>query len=302
MIVRDTPKPWQLLFIMRGSIVPKILPQLAFVTVLAAAVTWADLSGLVRFPEILPLPFSLIGIALSIFSGFRNSASYERWWEARKLMGQFVINCRSLSRLALAHLGPEAGAGLARSCIGFAEACTRHLRGEAVSPSALAWLEPETAARAARSRNVPEAILSHMSADIAAALRSGALSAPMAQAMEEQVTGLSSVLAGAERIKHTPLPFAYSLLLHRTVYLFCVLLPFGLAESAGLWTPVLCAIVAYTFFGLDALGDELAAPFGTGKNALPLSAIARTVEINVLEQLGAEELPAPIAPVDYVLN
>ena len=83
--------------------------------------------------------------------------------------------------------------------------------------------------------------------------------------------------------------------------MFCVLLPFGLAPSAGLWTPILCAIVAYTFFGLDALGDELAAPFGSGENALPLSAVATTVEINVADQLGLGELPANPAPRNYVL-
>lgn len=302
MIVRDTPRPWELLFILQGSIVPKILPQLAFVTALSTLITWLDLSGYVAFPEILPLPFTLIGIALSIFSGFRNSASYERWWEARKLLGQLVINCRSLARLTVAYLDHERASSLASAAIAFSNACTHHLRGEKVSQAALHGMNAEENTQIMNSRNAPETILSHMSRDIADALRAGQLAGPMAQAMEEQVSGLSAVLVGAERIKHTPLPFAYSLLLHRTVYLFCVLLPFGLAQSAGLWTPVLCAIVAYTFFGLDALGDELASPFGMGKNALPLSAIARTVEINILEQLGVTQLPDPLVPIHYVLN
>src|SRR6478609_6197508 len=107
MIVRDPPKPWELLFILRGSIIPVIWPQLVFVMALSALVTWLDLSGRISFAAISPLPFSLIGIALSIFSGFRNSASYERWWEGRKLIGQLVIHCRSLSRLALAHMDGE---------------------------------------------------------------------------------------------------------------------------------------------------------------------------------------------------
>lgn len=302
MIVRDRPRAWELLFILQGSIVPKILPQIAFITLLSALVTWLDHSGHVTFPEILPLPFSLIGIALSIFSGFRNSASYERWWEARKLIGQLVINCRSLSRLAIAYLDHERGAMLARSCIGFSDAFANHLRGEKISQTALGWMPPETVAALSASRNPPVAILSVMSTEISGALRAGTITDSIAQMMEEQVAGLASVLAGAERIKHTPLPFAYSLLLQRTVYLFCFLLPFGLAQSAGLWTPVLCAIVAYTFFGLDALGDELASPFDTGKNALPLNAIGRTIEINILEQLGVEQLPDHMTPVEYLLS
>lgn len=302
MIVRDRPKAWELLFIMQGSIVPKILPQLTFITLLSTLVTWLEHSGRISFPEILPLPFSLIGIALSIFSGFRNSASYERWWEARKLIGQLVIDCRCLSRLAIVYLDRERGAQLARTCIGFSEACVNHLRGDKPSREALSWLPADSVTAVAASRNAPVAILGLMSRDIASALRAGAIPDSIAQSMEEQVTGLSSVLAGAERIKHTPLPFAYSLLLQRTVYLFCFLLPFGLAHSAGLLTPVLCAIVAYTFFGLDALGDELASPFNTGKNALPLSAISRTIQVNILEQLGAEDVPDHLTPKEYLLN
>ena len=87
MIVRENPKSWELLFILQGSIVPAILPQLVCVFVISSAVTGWSWAGLPMAHAISPLPFSLIGIALSIFSGFRNSASYERWWEARKILG-----------------------------------------------------------------------------------------------------------------------------------------------------------------------------------------------------------------------
>lgn len=302
MIVRDPPKPWELLFILRGSIVPAILPQLVFVIVLSALVTWLDLSHLARFQAISPLPFSLIGIALSIFSGFRNSASYERWWEGRRLLGQLVIDCRSFARQALAHLGPQQGERAGLNVIAFAVALKAHLRDEAIDAAAFGALDPVEVKDILAGRNPPDRILSRLSDQVAAALKDGTIAPPIAQLLEERIVSLSGVLAGTERIKLTPLPFAYSLLLHRTVYLFCILLPFGLAESAGLWTPLVSGIVAYTFFGLDVLGDELASPFGTGENALPLAAITRTIEINVLEQLGRKELPEPLPPVDYVLG
>lgn len=298
MIVRETPRPWQLLFIMRGSIVPTILPQLVFVLALSALVTWLHHTGRFTFQAISPLPFSMIGIALSIFAGFRNSASFERWWEGRRLLGQLVIDCRSLSRAALTHLNAERGRKLAKLAIAFAKACKNHLRDELPASQ----LGEDLSADLGSGRNPPDRILMLASREIASALQAGEIAAPLGQMMEERIVSLSGVLAGTERIKLTPLPFAYSLLLHRTAYLFCVLLPFGLADSTGLWTPVLCGIVAYTFFGLDALGDELAAPFGTGQNALPLAAIVRTIEINVLEQLGSEKLPEPLAPRGFVLD
>jgi hypothetical protein len=36
-------------------------------------------------PGFTPIPFILIGLAISIFLGFRNSASYDRFWEGRRL-------------------------------------------------------------------------------------------------------------------------------------------------------------------------------------------------------------------------
>ena len=108
--------------------------------------------------------------------------------------------------------------------------------------------------------------------------------------------------AACERIHNTPAPFAYSLLLHRTAWLFCLLLPFGLVDVLGPFTPLVVIIVAYTFFGLDALGDELQEPFGLSDNSLPLRAIVRTIEIDLLDGLGVQPLPPSLKTSDYVLR
>ncbi len=67
-----------------------------------------------------------------------------------------------------------------------------------------------------------------------------------------------------------PFHFAYSVLLNRTVYFFCFMLPFSLGSLLGLATPLLVGILAYTFLGLDALSSEIEEPFGTQSNDLPL--------------------------------
>jgi putative membrane protein len=59
--------------------------------------------------------------------------------------------------------------------------------------------------------------------------------------------------------------------------------------------------VAYTFFGLDALGDELEEPFGTAQNDLPLDAMTRNIEIDLAEYRGLDNVPEPLKPVDFVL-
>ncbi len=49
--------------------------------------------------------------------------------------------------------------------------------------------------------------------------------------MDHQLNQFSNISAGCERIYNTPLPFAHSVLLHRTEYLYCFWFPFGLDDA-----------------------------------------------------------------------
>ena len=91
---------------------------------------------------------------------------------------------------------------------------------------------------------------------------------------------MSIVLAGCERIANTPVPFAYTLILHRTVYLFCIMLPFALVSDLHYMTPFVSVLISYTFISLDTLAEELEEPFGVENNDLPLDAICNAMEIS----------------------
>ncbi|MHB9050821.1 MAG: bestrophin family protein, partial [Thiomonas delicata] len=101
---------------------------------------------------------------------------------------------------------------------------------------------------------------------------------------------------------NTPIPYTYSVIVHRTVYLYCFLLPFGLVGSIGLMTPLIVTFVAYTFLALDALNEELEEPFGTLPNDLPLDHLTLGIEITLREMLGETDLPQPTTPRHYVLT
>ncbi len=77
-------------------------------------------------------------------------------------------------------------------------------------------------------------------------LRAGQLAPPLAQSMEMSLNQLSTALGGCERLAGTPIPFTYSVIIHRCIYLYCMLLPFGLLDSIGLMTPVIVCFIAYT--------------------------------------------------------
>jgi putative membrane protein len=68
-----------------------------------------------------------------------------------------------------------------------------------------------------------------------------------------------------------------------------------------LGAPLIVAVISYTFFGLDLLGDELEDPFGEDPNDLPLDAIVRLIEREMLMALG-EPAPPLLEPVDYLLT
>jgi ion channel-forming bestrophin family protein len=304
MIVRPRPGVFGLLFTLRGSIVPLIAPRVLIIAAVSAAVTGLHHLRPGSLPELPATPFTLLGLGLSIFLGFRNSACYDRWWEARKQWGQLVTETRCLAREVSALLPPdrELQRRVAHRAIGFAHALAARLRGADVAAAAQPWL-PLDEGRLLRGRtNAPDAILRAMTAEFAACLRRGEVGEVVFIGLEARVAALCGVQTACERIRGTPTPFAYTLLLHRTAWLFCLLLPFALVDTTGFAAPLVAAVLAYAFFGLDALGDELEEPFGLRPNTLPLDALVRTVEIELLEGLGETSLPAPLEPVDFVLR
>ena len=112
--------------------------------------------------------------------------------------------------------------------------------------------------------------------------------------MEQPLGRLTEALGGCERIASTPIPFTYSVIIHRTIYSYCLLLPFGLVDAIGPMTPVIVAFIAYTFFALEALGSEIEEPFGTAANDLALDQLCWTIETAVLESLGRSgDAPPP---------
>ncbi|WP_158045315.1 bestrophin family protein [Skermanella pratensis] len=305
MIVRNRPSAFQLFFIMKGSIVPRIKWQVLSTVAVAFLVTLAHGTLFDHKVTLTPIPFSLIGLALAIFLGFRNTATYDRWWEGRKLWGELLIGARSATRLVVSHARPAAQDAerpriMVRRLIAFAYALKHHLRGTWDDQSRR-YLSEADARTMAASANGPDHLLHLLSRDAAALGAGGRLDPMLLAQLEQNLTVLAGVQAGCERIRHTPLPFSYSLLLHRTAYLYCFALPFGLQDTTGFMTPFVVGLVSYTFFGLDAIGDEIEEPFGLLPNNLPLEAMCRRMEIDLLAALGETDLPPPLQPVDYSL-
>ncbi len=289
----------RVLFTLKGSIVKGIALRCLGVTLLAALIVLVERHYPALFYPVSATPFTLLGLSLSIFMSFRNNACYDRWWEGRKAWGRLIIEVRSFVRESVVIDDQALRAQMLRGLCGFAHALNARLRNEDELPLARTWLAD---AAPVTPHNVCDGILRNIGAQCSHLAKDGAISEFRYTLLEQRLTGLSEVQAICERIKGTPLPFPYTLLLHRTIYIFCLLLPFALAEPLGWLAPLFTTIVSYTFFGLDAIGNELEDPFGRDENDLPTDALVRTVERDVLSALGYEPLPPAMVPVDHVLS
>jgi putative membrane protein len=254
------------------------------------------------FRDINPALFTILGLALSIFLGFRNNTCYERWWEGRRQWGELIAITRSLLRETMTLLpdDPHLQRRVVNRTVAFAHVLRNQLRGTAGDATQERLLEGEWA-WVAKSRNMPAAVLQAQAKELGQLFRQGMLSDILYRLFSDKLSAMTDIQAACERLRSTPMPFAYSLLLHRTAWLFCLILPFGMVDNLGMGTPILTAILAYAFFGLDALGEELEEPFGLSANGLPLDAMVRIIEIDAAEALRDAVLPGALQPEDFLL-
>lgn len=301
MIVREQPSPVMLFFVMQGSVVPAILGKMIGIALLSVIVLLGDYY-LVALPHISIAAMGIFGVALSLFLGFRNNAAYDRWWEARKLWGQMIAEVRNLGRHMHVFVSSSSDRETMLSgVVSFAHLHRGFLRGVDVRADITDWIGADKAAELTTKKNPADASLRLMADQLRQLGERGEVSGFGQMTLAHTLSSLATAQAGCERILTTPLPFVYSLLVRRTTYLYCWLLPFALIDVANWFAPVFAAIVAYVFFGLQAVTNELEQPFSDLQNGLPLDAMCRTIEISVAEALD-RPAPAPLAPVDHVLS
>ena len=317
MIVHKHDGWLRLLLAVRGTALSQIWPRMTVTVLIAAAVSAIYHVRPFREFSLTTVPFTLVGVALAVFLGFRNNTSYARYWEGNALMTRMINASRSLSRQILTLIGPAEGAQpddeeaaeqrssrdrLVRRVIAFNHALRGYLRGEDLHQEIQAHLPPAEAAALRAERNRPLAVLTALGQDLAAARERGWVRSSHVPVMERELAELTAVLGGCERLQANPIPFPYRVLLHRIVAAYYTTLAFGLVDSIGVMTPLVVAIISYAFYGMDAIGEEVQEPFGTDANDLPLAAIGRSLEIELRAMLGDRDLPAPLEPKDSLLS
>ena len=255
-------------------------------------------------PAGLPLP--LLGTGLAVFLGVRNNTAYARWWEARTLWGGVLNNSRSYARALTVLMAPAEAAplrtALVRHQIAWAHALRCSMRREDPAQDIAPFLPPDTLARVAEAANPPFAIQREMADLLVDARRDGWLDGIEAAALNTTLTALTDCQGGLERIRNTPMPQQYAAFSRVFVTAYCLMLPFGIVPDLNVLTPLGSAVIGFVFLALDRSGRHLEDPFMRSVYDVPMSAITRTVEIDLRQAVGDPDAPPPLHPVRGVLR
>ena len=242
--------------------------------------------------------------AISFFIAFFTNQAYDRWWEARKIWGSYVNDSRSFSRMVTTFLdGADGGSEttairerLIRRHIAHLYAVKERLRNEDTREYAV-HLSAEDANRVSGSSNVGNALLHLQGEDIDAAERAGRIDVIRMAQLNDMLSRFSDSMGMAERIKTTVFPPYYAAMIRTSIWTLALVFPVALSDEIGYSAIFFSTLLVLIFIMIFQLGQDLLDPFESKPSDTPMSSIIRTIEINLLEQIGEEDIPPPLEPV-----
>lgn len=292
-MIKYNPKHWfSLIFQFHRSDTFRILfPTMFLVGVYTAILTYLALEVFHWEVPGATVIHSLLGVVLGLILVFRNNTSYERWWEGRKLWGALLNDSRNLALKIHASL-PEDQENIriffARHIANFAYALKGHLRGK-VNPNELEPVTDVFARELAHVRHIPNKIAGEMYVCCNQLYREQVLSGEQLIILDQEIKSLTDITGACERIKNTPIPYAYSLFMKKFIFLYIMTMPLGFIPSFGYWTVAVVVWVFYVLVSIELIAEEIENPFGIDANDLPLDEIALRIRQNVREILLAHE-------------
>ena len=280
------PRHWAShLFLFEGSMVREILGRVSICVIWSAIIVVVYDYAPESFHRIAiaQTAHSLLGASLGLLLVFRTNSSYDRFWEGRKQWGGIVNETRNLARQAESWL--TADPQRMRQCLGWGIllplTIMHRLRGTPCQRT-LEVLPADELAAVQQSRNVPLAVARKLTQLIHGAQRDGLIDTQQLRAFDQNIQLLIDYIGACERIKSTPMPYAYVVHLRRCLMIYCLTLPLALIQQYGWESIVVTLITSYTLFGIEEIGVEIENPFGTTVNDLQLEVICNTINGDLL--------------------
>jgi putative membrane protein len=261
----------------------------------AGAIIHHEISSDIVLPV---LPFGIVGGALGIFVSFRTNQAYARWWEARQLWGRMINSSRTLASQVLGYMpatgeGRAIAEGIVRRQVAYVHVLRVLLRvQDPARDSELQRLLGDVCQTKFAGDSNAAYLLAHENYQaLAEATRAKHVTDTQALAIDETLRQIVDVQGGCERIKRTPMPLGYAMIMSRLLGAFAIALPFALVGDLG-WAMIPVSVfVCLAFALISESGRILEDPFNMYWNGMPLMALTRTIELNLRQRLGDAEIP-----------
>lgn len=261
-----------------------------------------------QIPTFVP---TLLGTALAFFIGFNNNQAYDRWWEARKIWGSVVNDSRTWARGLIHYTHADAAEMpavqdmrriMVLRHLAFLHALRFVLRG-VNDDTYKKYLSPADIKAVEGQSNIHNAILGLQSKDLEYIYQKGYINDFRFMQLNQSLIDFCNHMGGSERIKNTIFPTTYHYFTQLFIWLFVVVLTLSTADALDIGSIFLSWALGFVFHTSHFIGRALVNPFYPLITCVPLNQITRTIEINLLEMLGEDDIPKPIQPVDgeYVL-
>lgn len=266
------------------------------ILIYAIVVGIADQYGFLSKIEIPISVSAIIGTALSLLLAFRTAQAYERWWEARIVWGAIVNDSRTLIR-QVKQFVPEKNTEIveefANRQIVWCYALGETLRKLSYSKKVFDYVKEHKISK----NNIPNTIINQHSE----ALSKLDISDFKQVQIDSTLSRLCDAMGKCERIKNTVFPKSYSLLVHFLIYVFATLLPFGLEDEYILVEIFLTALIPIIFIAIERTAIILQDPFENVTTDIPMTTLAITIEINIKELIGDDDLPFQEKPKTFYI-
>lgn len=226
---------------------------------------------------------SVLGIATSVFIGFRNTIAYNRWWEARTLWGGIIINSRTTHNgLSSVDTGSPGMASILdrmrRRQVRYCWQLAAEMRRVPPLPGVLE-LTPEDPHDADATD-----LLNRQAADVAQLVSAGHIDEPARIVLMTANTGVATAQSGLERIKNEPIPVHYDFFIRALAWFFG-LMAFNRLDGATenhVGSLVVGILLLLTFVLAERVGGLVEAPMANRVFDIPMYRICGVITANLL--------------------
>jgi putative membrane protein len=221
-----------------------------------------------------------------VLISFRNSSAYNRWWEARTLWGALVNSSRSFARQVLTLIDDTGATNpvktvLLRRHVAYVRCLSAALRGERCADEVQAFVSSGEFTRRHTTNNFANDILNGSAALLAREYKSERLDSIRLARIESTLVDLSNAQGGLERIANTPLPYPYVYFPRLFLSVFCLIVPIGLVETLGWFTPLASTVVGFMLLSVERVGSDLQSPFQSSEHQIHMDGLCETIERNL---------------------